>query len=202
VPEICTELLAASPRWREMCERVATVPTQSLQVWMAAGETELGWPHRGATVSAFVGPFDTYAAMSHVLAWEDWPQPPRALGYFCSVLPAAAGPDAVEANADAFLDGPVRRFWPHFAPELVAGRHSRANVAPTERYVQSLPGTGVSRLPANGSGYANLFLAGDWIACGLDAGCIEAAVLAGLEAANAVRARPLMEGVLGSWCGP
>jgi hypothetical protein len=202
LPEVCGELLEDSPRWREMVERVATVPTQSLQVWLRAGEADVGWPHRGATVSGYVSPFDTYASMSHVLALEDWDDPPRALGYFCSVLPAAAGADAAQANADAFLDGPVRRWWPGFTDDLVAARYVRSNVEPSERYVQSLPGTGISRLPANGSGYANLFLAGDWVACGLDAGCVEAAVLAGLQAANAVRGRPLMDGILGSWIGP
>ena len=54
---------------------------------------------------------------------------------------------------------------------------------------------------ADGSGYANLFLAGDWINSGLNAGCIEAAVMSGIEAANAVRGRPLMRDVLGSWYG-
>ena len=87
-------------------------------------------------------------------------------------------------------------------PRLVVSRYTRANVDPSDRYVQSLPGTGRWRLPANGSGYENLFLAGDWIDCGLNAGCIEAAVMSGLEAANAVRGRALMEGVLGTWCEP
>ena len=148
VPAVSGELPVASPRWREMVERVATVPTQALQIWLRAGEADVGWPHRGATVSGYVSPFDTHASMSHGLALEDWEDDaPRALGYFCSVLPAAAGADAAAANADAFLDGPVRRWWPGFSPELVAARCVRANCDPSERYVQSLPGTGVSRLP-------------------------------------------------------
>ena len=56
------------------------------------------------------------------------------------------------------------------------------------------PATGAHRLRADESGFANLFLAGDWINCGLNAGCIEAAVMAGTEAANAVRRRPLTDG--------
>jgi uncharacterized protein with NAD-binding domain and iron-sulfur cluster len=67
--------------------------------------------------------------------------------------------------------------------------------------VQSLPGTGRHRLRADRSGWANLVLAGDWINCGLDAGCIEAAVLSGLEAANVVLGRPLTAGVLGALYG-
>ena len=76
-----------------------------------------------------------------------------------------------------------------------------ANVDPSDRYVQSLPATGIHRLRADESGFANIFLAGDWINCGLNAGCIEAAVMAGTEAANAVRGRPLTEGISGTWYG-
>jgi hypothetical protein len=132
-----------------------------------------------------------------VLDLEDWPAGirPRAVGYFCSVL--AGDASAVEENVERFLDGPVERFWPGYRPEQVVARYVRANVEPSERYVQSLPGTGASRLPADGSGYDNLFLAGDWTDSGLNAGCIEAAVMSGIQAANAVLGRPLLEGVTG-----
>jgi uncharacterized protein with NAD-binding domain and iron-sulfur cluster len=220
VPSICGELVAHSPRWRAMVERVATVPTQALQVWLRPSERELGWAHPGSTVSGYVTPFDTYASMSHTVAREDWPADgaPRSVGYFCSVLTEREAADRaradenVQANAIEFLTRSAGHLWPaavdaegHFRWELLAGdgshaRYCRANVDPSDRYVQSLPGTGRFRLRADGSGYRNLFLAGDWIDCGLNAGCVEAAALAGLQAANAVRGRPAMEGVLGSWC--
>ncbi len=76
-----------------------------------------------------------------------------------------------------------------------------ANVDPSDRYVQSPPGSTIHRLRADEAGYQNLFLAGDWTNCGLNAGCIEAAVLSGLQAANAVRGRPLLAGIAGSWYG-
>ncbi len=220
VPEICAELVADSPRWREMVRRVATVPTQALQVWLAPTERELGWGHAGSTVSGYVTPFDTYASMTHTLALEDWPREhgPRSVAYFCSALtereardPARAD-EHVRANAVAFLTRSAGHFWPlaidddgHFRWELLAGdgahaQYRRANVDPSDRYVQALPGTGRSRLRADGSGYANLVLAGDWIDCGLNAGCVEAATLAGIQAANAIRGRPATAGVLGLWC--
>jgi len=203
VPLLGGELIATRPAWRELTRRVATVPTQALQLWTRVGERELGWRHPGATVSGYLAPFDTYASMSHLLDHEDWPDPvPSAVGYFCSALPDAAGERAVEANVEAFLDGPIRRVWPNFEPRQLVAGYARANIEPSERYVQSLPGTGQYRLASDGSGCENLFLAGDWIDCGLNAGCMEAAVLSGLEAANAVRGRPLLEGVLGSWCEP
>jgi uncharacterized protein with NAD-binding domain and iron-sulfur cluster len=220
VPEICADLLASSPRWRAMVRDVATVPTQALQVWLTPAEAELGWPHEGATVSAYVAPLDTYASMTHTLVHEDWPEPaPRAVAYFCGVLgtdaagdPAAAH-DHVRANARDFLDRSAGHFWPAaVAPggglrwDLVHGgtldaQYWRANVDPSDRYVQSLPGSARSRLRADASGFSNLVLAGDWVDCGLNAGCVEAAVLGGLQAANAVLRRAPMDGVLGSWCG-
>ena len=77
------------------------------------------------------------------------------------------------------------------------GQYLRANVDPSDRYVLSLPGTGRYRLRADESGYGNLALAGDWIDSSLNAGCIEAAVVSGIQAANAVLGRHLLEGVAG-----
>ena len=61
-----------------------------------------------------------------------------------------------------------------------------ANVDPSDRYVQCVPGSDRFRLRSDESGFDNLFLAGDWTDNGLNAGCIEAATLSGLQAANAV----------------
>ena len=52
---------------------------------------------------------------------------------------------------------------------------SRANLDPSDRYVQSLPGSGRYRLAPGGTGLDNLVVAGDWTACGFDAGSMEAA---------------------------
>ena len=65
-------------------------------------------------------------------------------------------------------------------------QYFHANVDPSERYVQSLPGTARYRLRPGASGYANLTCAGDWTACRLNAGCIEAAVISGMLAARAI----------------
>jgi uncharacterized protein with NAD-binding domain and iron-sulfur cluster len=228
LPHVCGELIERSPRWRGMVEHVATVPTQSLQIWLRRGEPELGWLHPGATVSGYLAPFDTCASMSHLIPREAWAdgRRPETIAYFCSVLPtdAAADPHAaqrlVRATAVAHLTGFAGHIWPHavtsdggFRWELLCSEDGgvqeerldsqfwKANVDPSDQYVQSLPATGTHRLRADQSGYANLFLAGDWTNCGLNAGCIEAAVMAGVQAANAVRGRPLTEGISGSWYG-
>ncbi|MCB0656770.1 MAG: NAD(P)-binding protein [Saprospiraceae bacterium] len=71
--------------------------------------------------------------------------------------------------------------------EKLSRQFYRANIDPSERYVLSVPGSGKHRLKADGSGYKNLFLAGDWIDTGYNMGCAECAVMSGLFAAQAVR---------------
>ena len=65
-------------------------------------------------------------------------------------------------------------------------QHVSVNIDPSDRYVLSVPGSDKYRLRPDESGYDNLVLAGDGTDCGINAGCIEAAVLSGLQAANAL----------------
>jgi uncharacterized protein with NAD-binding domain and iron-sulfur cluster len=223
----CVELVEASPRWRSMIDNVATVATQSLQLWLRPSESQLGWDFPASTVSGYVPPFDTYASMTHLLAQERWPgeDRPATLGYFCGSLriedPDADPQAVVTANAMRFLDDHAAHFWPGAAgpegfawdqlvdgscaadggPERLSGQYVRANVEGSQRYVQSLPGSQRHRLRVDESGYDHLVLAGDWTNCGLNAGCIESATMSGLEAANTILGRRLMSGITGSWYG-
>ena len=118
-------------------------------------------------------------------------------------------------HVDDFLATQVERVWPNVTTSagsmrphvLIAedppsdGVYFRANVDPSDRYVQSLPGSGAHRLRVDQSGVTNLVLAGDWTNCGLNAGCVEAAVMSGIEAANVIRGRPLTDGLAGHWYG-
>ena len=227
---VCAELVASRREWADMVGGLATVATQSVQLWLTEDEPALGWPHPGAVVSAYTTPFDTWASMPHLLAVEGWPDPaPRTVAYLCSVLaddadreregpaPGAGGPpSAAEAQAArARVLAAVVRFLErdagHHLPgavtpdgfrydllwgaagrsgaDAVATQHVAANVDPADRYVQSLPGSGRLRLRPDESGYDNLVLAGDWTDSGLNAGCIEAATVSGLQAANALLGR-------------
>ena len=142
---------------------------------------------------------------------------PRSIAYFCSVLakPEAADgrPDieganqAVRDRAQRFLDRDVVSLWPAAvdnggfrwsllcdgSPSGVSGaarldtQYWRANIDPSDLYVQSLPGTDQYRLQPGRTGFTNLAVAGDWTDCGLNAGCIEAATRSGQLAAQAVR---------------
>jgi hypothetical protein len=83
----------------------------------------------------------------------------------------------------------------------LATQYVAANVDPSDRYVQCAPGTDRVRLRADESGFDNLFLAGDWTDNGLNAGCIEAATLSGLQAANAVLGRSRNHRIAGRYLG-
>jgi len=164
--------------------------------------------------------------MSHVIPREGWSADdrPGSLAYFCSALPDDGTSDPeiaskiVRGNAIELLAHRIGHFWPSavdagggFKWELLQAATERAddsaldsqfwqaNTDPSDRYVQSLPGSLVYRLRADESGFLNLFLAGDWINNGHNGGCIEAAVISGVQAANAVRGRKLTKGILGDY---
>ena len=63
----------------------------------------------------------------------------------------------------------------------------RVNINPSDRYVLSVAGSVSKRMTAGGSGVDSLYLAGDWVRTGINAGCVEASVMAGRAAAGAIR---------------
>jgi uncharacterized protein with NAD-binding domain and iron-sulfur cluster len=224
VPHVAPQLVAGSARWQAMVDHVGTVATQAVQLWLSEDERALGWDHPAATITGCGQPLDTFASMTQTLPFEDWPPgaEPRTAASFCAVLEedVATGPSprtAVVTGAAAFLDERAPNLWPAAADpaggfrwEVLAGaaagsrgtdalasQYVRANTDPSDRYVQSLPGSAAHRLRADDSGFANLALAGDWVDSGLNAGCIEAATLGGLQAANAVLGRAIDHGTSG-----
>jgi uncharacterized protein with NAD-binding domain and iron-sulfur cluster len=125
IPHTCREIVERDPRWRAMVDHVKTVSTQAFQVWLKEDMKDLGWEDHAINVSGFVEPFDTWADMSHLAGGECWPDPPKAIAYFCSVLPdleAIPGRDRsdwieqtqqrVRRHAIAFLNRDVSHLWP------------------------------------------------------------------------------------------
>ena len=134
----------------------------------------------------------------------------RAVGYFCSVLPDRAiaendgdGASVVAREFWKLLSSDARAIWPlAFDDQLTAvdrvvdpsgflvkeglRRYVRANAVGSERYTLSTPGSIAYRISPLDQSVANMTIAGDWTACGLDAGCVEAAVMSGKLAAHAI----------------
>jgi len=129
--------------------------------------------------------------------------------------------DEVRRNAIHFLNHHIGHLWPAAVDDngfrwdlLVDSAESgrgprargearfdsqywRANVNPTDRYVQALPGTLKYRISPLDNTYDNLTITGDWTDCGFSNGCVEAAVMSGRLAAHAISHYPPLEDIIG-----
>jgi uncharacterized protein with NAD-binding domain and iron-sulfur cluster len=230
IRSVCGSLLERDERYRNMVERVKSVPTQAFQLWLDKDLWELGGGSRPINLSGYVEPFDTLADMTHLIPKEDWPRPPKLLAYFCNVLRDTADPadrryDTPEflarerlrvrqhcidfLNRDASVLWPAAKAaggfdWSALAADgalegdaRFAAQYWTANVRPSDRYSQALPGTTRFRISPLDRSYDNLTLAGDWTNCSLNMGCVEAAVMSGMLAAHALSGFPALERIVG-----
>jgi uncharacterized protein with NAD-binding domain and iron-sulfur cluster len=145
---------------------------------------------------------------------------PKNIAYFCNVMPVDSFPpasdysfpaqcyDTVKTNAMKNLTHDIYNLWPAVAKKgefnwdiLVDINNQqgesrfdsqfwRANIDPSERYVQSVVDSTQYRLATDGSGFDNLYLTGDWIKTGLNVGCVEAATMAGMQTSRAICGHP------------
>jgi len=141
---------------------------------------------------------------------------PKNVAYFCSAQTVSEYPPASEHsfpakctqiakdNAISYLNNDVHYLWPNVATqgtfnwsiltdqstqvgeERFDSQYWRSNVDPSERYVMSVKNSSQYRLATDGTQFSNLFLTGDWITTGINAGCVEAATMAGMETSRAV----------------
>jgi uncharacterized protein with NAD-binding domain and iron-sulfur cluster len=228
LPYACADLIDRHPRWRTMVSTVQTVATQAAQLWLTPTLSQLGWRRGTIMMTGFAPPFDSWGDMSSLIPWESWPadQIPGSLAYFCNVLPDEASADhwgtaayaasmrrRVHDNVERLLDDELPQLWPaacdaagHLDRRWLAGgeaaglerQYLRANTNPSDRYVLSVPGSGATRISPLDRDCDNLTVAGDWTACGVDVGCIEAAVMSGMLAAHALTgALPRTDDIVG-----
>jgi len=142
---------------------------------------------------------------------------PRSEPQSCDELGQAQGNDLSAALAVDYLRDDVYRIYrnaaspgrfdwdrlfdaspdPGKGPARIRSQYTRANLQPSELYVQSLPGTGRYRLHPTGSGFENLVLAGDWTWNSFGAGCVEGAAISGMLAAHGISGSPPLERIVG-----
>lgn len=127
-----------------------------------------------------VPPDDTYPltqtteiALGALSFWSQWYSP-----LFPNATAPGGGFDWNKLWAPAELTGQDRFAWQYF----------RANIDPSERYVLAVAGSFKYRLKPDQSGYANLFLTGDWTNNGMNFGCVESATMGGLGGARGLLA--------------
>jgi uncharacterized protein with NAD-binding domain and iron-sulfur cluster len=179
--------------WHEPAVTISAY-LRPFETWASMPQTlwSEDWPYddRPGTVAYFCGTLDA-----------TWPTSESGAAYLQRYQ------QQVASDATEFIDRNLRPFFPNavtdngFDWQLLSGvngergraaldtQHVSVNVDPSDRYVQSVPGTERYRLRPDESGYDNLVLAGDWTDCAMNAGCIEAAVMSGLIAANAILGR-------------
>ena len=97
-----------------------------------------------------------------------------------ALRPAPGDPGTSHAHLFAPA-GDDRLQWQHFSPIL----------NPSDRYVRSIRGTTQLRLDADESGYDNLVLCGDWTMNPMNLGCVEAATMSGIRAAQVISGRDI-----------
>jgi uncharacterized protein with NAD-binding domain and iron-sulfur cluster len=160
---------------------------------------------------------NSWADMTQVLDRETWGpaapgvQVPGNIAYLCDVyddpeVDPILAKNIVKADAIDWLTNEAGQLWPAAQapggfpwnklvdPSGAVGnarfnsQYWRANVDPSDHYVLGAPGTGKLRLASDGTQFTNLFLAGDWIETGLNAGCVEGAAMGGRSAARAIMA--------------
>lgn len=145
---------------------------------------------------------------------------PKNVSYFCSAQTVSNFPPAsdhsfpakcaaqVKENAINNLTQSIYNLWPDVAskgefdwgilidPHQQEGaarfdsQYWRSNIDPSERYVLSVKGSTKYRLGTNETGFGNLYITGDWIKTGLNAGCVEAATMAGMQTSRAISGYP------------
>ncbi|HEY6462623.1 MAG TPA: hypothetical protein VIY73_20785, partial [Polyangiaceae bacterium] len=175
--------LAALGPVKKAIEGITTIPTESIQLWLdapLAGPTGLGWSGGRMMLGCFEEPFNSCGDMAQVIPVEDV-QGEKAVLYMSDVYSGNANDSQAVADAKvledavSWTDTSLPKMLPGFdwghlvAPAGAAGdarveaQYIRANVTGTELYVGSTPGTVALRLPADGAGVSNLFLASDWV---------------------------------------
>ena len=127
VPFLCPTLMKHNPAWRRMADEVATIQTQSFQIWVSRDLPSLGWKVGNPLLTGYVEPIDTWADMTNLLPREGWAQPnaPRTVAYFCGPLPGptkpppptehgfpAAQKQQALDNALSFLRNDLSVLWP------------------------------------------------------------------------------------------
>lgn len=91
LPVIGSELLApgtGSERLRRMHEKVQTVQTLAMQLWLKPDLSGMGWKDGSTILTGYGEPYDTWADMTHLLPREQWPAGamPGNISYFCGPL--------------------------------------------------------------------------------------------------------------------
>ncbi|MCP3979420.1 MAG: NAD(P)-binding protein [bacterium] len=112
--------------------------------------------------------------------------------------------DLARGNARNWIESAAEPLWPRavtngeFDDKLFVtapgvnpanrfdAQYFHANIDPSERYVLTVPGSTKHRLTSKDPEFDNIVLAGDWVLSCINGGCVEGAVVGGMQAARAL----------------
>lgn len=219
-PGICAELLDQGGDFANFVNGIDIVPTLALQIWSDRSLEQLGWTTGKSATVAGPQPLDIWADMSQVLTFENRPGPRTLhyfCGSYPTKLYAAPTQQAgVPAQAAAEIRDLAVRWLKDGAgawfptathggtfdwdvlwdPQGRAGearldaQFLRANIDPTECCAASFAGQTKFRLRPHQSGFRNLLLAGEGCRHGQNATAVDAAVMSGMAASQAICGLP------------
>jgi uncharacterized protein with NAD-binding domain and iron-sulfur cluster len=111
------------------------------------------------------------------------------------VWPNAVGKDGF--RWELLVDGNVDKRRRTKGRDRLASQFMAANVNPSDRYVLFVPNSARFRISPLDYDVSNMTIAGDWTDCGLNVGCVEAAIMSGRLAAHAISTEPPLEDIVG-----
>ncbi len=147
--------------------------------------------------------------------WASQGKNPKNVAYFCSQLNVVDFPPQNTTDFPEKMSGIVKQnaleklsyahdIWPrsfdsgHFnwtmltSPSDLIGirkfdsQYWRANIDPSELYVQTPVNSSIHRITTDGTELNGIYFTGDWIKTGINMGCVEGAVSAGMQTAAAI----------------
>lgn len=192
LPVMTIDSLIRNPpeRWRDCGQKVKTVATGCLQLWLNAPVRHYApWASPDITVGAYTEPFDTWSDMQ-TLAGEKYTlreDAVKSVAYFCNVFPDDTNESTLHREIGSFLGTRVASLWPAYRKEMIVDRFEQLNNDASSRYTLSLPGTLRARLSPLDDTIRNVRAVGDWTRNSISAGSIESAVISGMLAATTLR---------------
>ncbi|MFK7871949.1 MAG: NAD(P)-binding protein [Oligoflexales bacterium] len=223
--DLCQELVQENQKWKDMTTKLVTVGTQALQLWFKKTGDEMDFvsQEQPITVTYHTSPLNTFADMSYLTKEEGWPargeKYPQSLFYLCGpmrddedyketakhlcsnlmepLLPSGVNPPKTP-GAPLDWENLVDNQTPEAQGEKrLESQYLRGNTTPSQRFTLTLPNASKYRIKPGESGFANLFLAGDWTDNSFNVANIESTVMSGMLASNAMCGYPEKEKITG-----
>ncbi len=192
--EAATEL-KSSERWKTFLDGPSQTKSRSIasvQIWRNPDVASGRNPISGAVAAGHTRPFEIWADMSHLLSREGSPHVATELSFLCG--PSDNSPKGDTQQAEIERTEKLANDWIATESGYMLGRpgvevqrYVAASLEPSDEYVLSLPGTIKARIDPAETEFTNLSVAGDWVKSDLDCGCVEAAVVGGIRAAQSIR---------------